>query len=200
MIAYFSGLSIFWRIPSVLLAYRALLSCPWPEGNDGRYYWQHCAWVQDTDWDNNSEMALACFTAISELYTSQILFYGHRFYDPSDDSIVFQQTFTSPFACDLSPVENLNVITAARWRMVADDGSYSYHLHRRPIGEEDILDGGWDPDGYDRQQLALNNFLDWGFFRSHTGSPLNSGIVAPAPVQWQLRHGTRRRERRGWLT
>ena len=186
-------------VGTMQLAYRMLVSSAWPEGYDGRYYWQHCSWVDSDDWSSNTQMALDCFTAMEELYTSQVRFHAHRFYLPGTETVEFQQTFGSVFVGDLSPVENPTLLIVARWRMIATDGSKSYHLHRRPIGEEDLSGGGWDPDGYARQQLALNNYVDHGFFRAPSGAVLDAGLVAEVPVMWQLRHGTKRRERRGWL-
>lgn len=182
-----------------LLHGQALLSAPWPEGNDGWYYWLHTFYVESTDFPNNSQMNNRCRNTMTLLYTDQVLLRSIRWKIAGTESVFFQVIYSPPQAGDQAAQENFNLLLAARWRLHAADGSYSYHLHRQPMGEDYITSGEYSSLGLMQQHTRLNTFMIQGIFRSQTGSLLTVGELASRPVMWQLRHGTKRRRRRFWL-
>lgn len=184
----------------MLLTVRALMSAEWPEGVDGRYYWEHCEWIDRDDFTSNGQMGLAVINDLKLLYTSQVQFHSTRWFDASDMSLFFQQTYSIVQHGSLSPSESPNLLMCARWRMHGDDGSYTYHMHRAPVGNDDLIGGVWSDDGYIRQSTHLNTYVDQGIYRTQTGSLITSGTVAQLPVMWQMRHGTKRRQSRFWLS
>lgn len=183
----------------MLVAGRLVCSLAWPEGVDGRYYWQHCLYVDTDNFDSVFDMALEVINDMKLLYTSQVRFHGLRWFLPGTETIVFSQTYTVPQFGSLSSVENPNLLICARWRLFGDDGSYSYHLHRQPIGADYLENGGWSSVGGAQNANRVNTFIAQGIYRTKTGNLIASGFVGSEPVPWQLRHGTKRRERRGWL-
>jgi len=183
----------------MLLTTRVLVSCVWPEGHDGRYYWEHCVYVDSDDFDNNTQMFLAILADMKLLYTSQVQFHSMRWFDPSDGSLVHQQGIASGNVGLIAPVESPNLLICGRWRMYGVDGSYSYHLHRMPVGSDMITGGEWSEDGLTAMQTRMNTFIAQDIYRTHTGSLIDVGEVAGSPVMWQLRHGTKRKASNFWL-
>jgi hypothetical protein len=184
----------------MLVAGRLLVSIPWEDTTDGNYYWQHCLWVDTDDFPNNFSMWNEVINEMQLLYTTQVQFRGLRFYYPGTEVVYFDQAITTPLFGERSPNGNYNILIVARWRLFGEDGSYSYHLHRNPTGEADLIDGVWSDAGYTRHQTLLNTFVSNHNYRTSTGAEITGGEVAQLPVQWQLRHGTKRRNRRGWLS
>lgn len=184
----------------MLLTARFILSAEWPEGFDGRYYWEHCLWVDDSDWDSHIQMFLGILSDMKLLYTSQVDMHAVRFYDPSDMSLVYSQGIGPGNHGSQSPVEVVSLLIVARWTMRGADGSHTYHLHRAPVGVEYLTDGVWNLAGYAEMQTRLNTFIAQDVYRTKTGSLITEGFVGPYPGMWQLRHGTKRRESRFWLT
>lgn len=199
MITYTVAAFPFERRDSLLLAVRTLWSAEWPEGIDGYYYWEQCGWVNSDDWSSTADMHQNIAAAVQQYYTSQVRQHSTRFYFPGTNTVFASFVYGTPGHGELSPAENYNLLICARWRMHAEDGSYSYHLHRMPVGDESLIDGVWSDDGFTRQVATLNTFIDDGIWRSSTGSLLDKGELAPLPVPWQLRHGTKRRRSRFWL-
>lgn len=184
----------------MLLAVRVLVSVEWPEGNDGRYYWEHCGWLDNDDFANNAQMGLFVINNMKLLYTNQVRIHSTRWYLPGTLTVFFEQTYLVPQFGSLSAQENFNILVCARWRMHGTDGSYTYHLHRQPIGEDYMIDGIWTDDGYVAQQTRMNTYIGQDRWRTQTGALIDNGDVKQLPVMWQLRHGTKRRRSRFWLS
>lgn len=184
---------------SMLLAGRTLLSLPWPGLLHDDYRWEHCFWIDNDDFDNNGQMGLAVVNDMRLFYTHQVRLLGTRWYYPGTATVYFGQTYPITQIGAQPNQANYNLLIAARWRMRGDDGSYSYHLHRQPVGEDYIEGGEWNGGGYLQQQTRMLTFLDQEIYRTRTGALLTTGAVAHTPVQWQMRHGTKRRNSRFWL-
>ena len=144
-------------------------------------------------------MALQCINRFKLLYSNQVQFHGLRWFLPGTETVYYSQTYTTPQFGSLSATENPNLLICARWHLYADDGSYSYHLHRQPVGTDYLENGEWSTTGYSQNASRLNTFLVFGKFRAASGELLSDGFVSVTPTPWQLRHGTKRRARRGWL-
>jgi len=182
-----------------LLTIRMILSCEWPGVDDDLYYWQHCGWVDRDDFTSDGQMGLAVINDFKLLYTSQVRFWGVRFIVPASGGIHLQQIYSTPQFGALSPQANHSLLIAARWQMRGSDDSYTYHLHRQPVGENYLEGGVWSSAGYTQQQTRMNTYIGQGIYRTQTGSLIASGDVVAAPAMWQLRHGTKRRNSRFWL-
>lgn len=183
----------------MLLTSRSVLSCAWPEGYDGRYYWEHGTWIDRADFTSDAQMGLALINDFKLLYTEDVRIHSTRFYNPSTMGIYFQQTYGVIQLGALDPQPNYNLLICARWRMWGDDGSYTYHLHRQPVGEDYLMGGVWSDEGYIQQQTRMNTYIAQGIYRTSTGSLITLGSVDQLPTKWQLRHGTKRRKSRFWL-
>lgn len=183
----------------MFLATRVILSIPWPEGNDGRYYWEHCGWIDTDDFSFEPQMMLFILSNTKLLYTSQVQIHSTRTYLPGTQIVHNEVIYTPDQFGSQLPRENFNILVCARWRMRGEDGSYTYHLHRQPTGEEELIDGIWTDEGYLAQQTRCNTYVFQNRWRTSTGSLIDTGVVAQLPVMWQLRHGTKRRRRRFWL-
>jgi len=199
MITLLRGSIFYQGEPVTLLAGRTLLSLPWPGLSHADYRWEHCFWIDNDDFDNNSQMGLAVVNDMRLFYTNQVHLLGTRWYIPGTTTVFFAQTYPTTQVGAQPAQANYSLLICARWRMRGDDGSYSYHLHRQPVGEDYLENGVWSSGGYSQQQTRMLTFLDQEIYRTHTGSLLVTGTVAVFPVRWQMRHGTKRRNSRFWL-
>lgn len=183
----------------VLYAGRSILAAPWPGGTIDHYYWEHCFWVNRSDFTSDGQMGLAVINDMKLLYTDQVRIWSTRWYVPGTTTVYFQQIYGVPQIGSQDPQDNYSLLIAARWRMRGEDGSYTYHLHRQPVGEDYLESGAWSSTGYTQQQTRMNTFIAQGIYRTKTGSLIDSGEVSILPTMWQLRHGTKRRNSRFWL-
>lgn len=183
----------------MLVRMNALLSCVWPDIVGGRYYWTHTAYMDTADWGSDLAMLLSWHQRVKIGYTTQVLLYGSRIIDPTDGSVIQTQTFTSPQPCDRAPFANYTLLVAGRWRFKADDGSTGYHLHRYPTNLDWLDNGEWNATGLSRLLSIAGSMYLPGRVYSRSGSLITSWEVAPEIAEWQLRHGTKRRNSRFWL-
>lgn len=177
----------------------ALLSLPFPENPSGRYYWTHTAYMKTEDFSSMAQLLLNWTGRVKLGYTSDVLLYGHRVIDPSDGSVVFTQTFTSPQTCNQTPVVDWNILLAGRWIFVGTDGSRGYHLHRYPAGEDWVDGDSWSSFGLGRLSAVAGSMYSPGKIYTSTGAEVEGWSVRPGIVGWQLRHGTKRRRSDFWL-
>lgn len=183
----------------MLVRVNALLSCTWPDIVGGRYYWTHTAYMKTTDWPNNAQLLLNWTNRVKLGYTSQVLIYGNRLIDPTDGSVIQTQTFTVPGPCDRAPFANYSLLIAGRWRFTADDGSGGYHLHRYPTNMDWVVGNEFTDAGHNSQLAAAGSMYVPGKIYSRSGSLITGWEVNREIAEWQLRHGTKRRNSRFWL-
>lgn len=182
-----------------LLTCRRVMSCEWPGLPDDLYYWQHCFWVDRADFSSDVSMDNATLNDFKLLYTNQVRFWGTRYIVPASSGIHYQAIYGFPQFGAQSAQVNHNLLISARWQMRGSDGSYTYHLHRQPVGENYLEGGDWSAVGLIQQQTRMNTYIAQGIYRTHTGALITSGHVVARPTMWQLRHGTKRRNSRFWL-
>lgn len=183
----------------MLLRGHMLLSHPWPELEHDDYYWEHTYWVDSDDFPNNAQMSLATLQDMKLLYSTLVKTHSQRWYVGSSTTLFFQQNYSAGNTGAQTAQANPTLLIAARWRMKGADGSHTYHLHRQPIGEAYLEDAEYSTTGRTQQQTRMNTYIAQGIYRTQTGSLITFGQLAPSPIGWQLRHGTKRRNRRGWL-
>jgi len=199
MITEIAGALFYCWGTMALLTTRMILSCAWPGLPDDTYYWQHCGWVDRDDFSSDGSMGAAVLNDAKLLYTSQVRIWSTRFIVPSSGGIHFEQIYGFPQFGSQAAQVNHNLLIAARWQMRGSDDSYTYHLHRQPVGEAYLENGEWSATGLSQQQTRMNTYIAQGIYRTQTGSLIASGHVVARPVMWQLRHGTKRRSSRFWL-
>lgn len=183
----------------MLVRVNALLSCPWPDVVGGRYYWTHTAYMKTTDWASTGQLLLAWTNRVKQGYTSQVLLYGHRLIDPTTGAVIFTQTFTTPNTCEQDPADDYSLLMAGRWRFRAADGSTGYHLHRYPIDLSWVEGEELTDVGHSQLAAVAGAMYFPGKVYSSTGSLVTGWEVGRAIVDWQLRHGTKRKNSRFWL-
>jgi len=171
---------------------------PWPGVAGGVYFWQHCYWIDTDDWTNIFQANIDINTDFGSLYTSQVRRRGNRIYDAVTGALLLTGYYGSGNPCSRPARPNPTLLIAAKWYLFGDDGSESYHLHRAPIGEDDLENGGWSTAGYGRQVVHAALWRNQGYYRTKTGALITSERVRATPIGWQLRHGTKRRNRQAW--
>lgn len=151
------------------------------------------------DWSSLASMLSYINNRLELVYTEQVQIHGHRLIDPTDGSVVHTQTFLVGQPCDRDPVENFTIYAVGRWRFTAEDGSQGYHLHRYPADVSWIEGDKWSSSGLAEMLSGPGTVYAGGFIRSATGSPIETWELSGDVSEWQLRHGTKRRNSRFWL-
>jgi len=182
----------------MLVTGRYLLSTPWAGTDSGLYWWEHCYFADTSDFASTTALASAVTGVMGDIYTSQVRRRGQQIYNTSTGALLLQQYFGSGNPGSATARPDPTILVVARWRLLADDGSRSYHLHRRLVGSDDVENGRWTSAGMMRQYGSAGTFVGAGIFRSHSGHLLDRWEVAQTPAMWQLRHGTKRRNKRFW--
>ncbi|MGV1080889.1 MAG: hypothetical protein ACOYD1_13810 [Candidatus Nanopelagicales bacterium] len=169
---------------------------PYTPNPDGYYYWSSTYYVDSADFSNTAAMT-ALVTSFEKLITcSNVqMTTWHRKIPPGRGNIVasfsqFLQTGLRPIGTD-----GYSLLNIARWSLVAASGAKSYKYIRLPLRPIDCTGVLLSSSGFTLQNASLSNFLSTGKFRNQYGSPYVSGSVSPFIHMWQLRHGTKRRER-----
>lgn len=183
----------------MLVRMNALLSCAWPDIVGGRYYWTHTAYMKTTDWSNNLQQMNNWRARVLIGYTTQVLYHGTRMIDPDDGTVVFQETNVDGQPGGRTPFANFSLLIAGRWRYEAADGSTGYHLHRYPTDLDWVEGDQWNATGLSRLQAVAGSMYAPGHIYSRSGSLVTGWGVAGMIAEWQLRHGTKRRNSRFWL-
>lgn len=199
MITDLRGIPFYIEGNPMLVTSRFLLSIEWSLPETDRYYWEHCTYLDTTQFGSLNGAASQNLVNMALFYTSQVRFHSQRLYNPATMAVLHQQNYPVSQDGNQPNTVNYNLLVSARWRLWGSDGSYSYHLHRLPFGEAHLEDGTWSAFGWTRANAHLNTFIMQGDYRTKTGSLITRGEVAPNPVGWQLRHGTKRSQKRFWL-
>lgn len=177
----------------------ALLSASWPNVVGGSYYWTHTAYMRTTDFSSTGQLLLAWTNRVKQGYTEDVLLHGHRLIDPTTGNVVTTQTFTTPQACEQDAAPDYILIMAARWRFKSADGSEGYHLHRYPIIPDWVVDDRFTDAALSQLGAVAGAMYFPGKIYSSTNSLITGWSVNRNVVDWQLRHGTKRRNSRFWL-
>jgi len=114
------------------------------------------------------------------------------------DGVVVQNSALSANPIFPGSGEGILTNTILQW-LIYEDGSRGFKRWRLPLFATDIDDGGlltstfvslWHANAPD------NADTDWNWHRNLQGSPVVDTFLSPFAHGWQLRHGTRRSERR----
>lgn len=162
----------------------------------GYYYWTSVYYIDRDLFGSNAACWAYVFNREELITTVDVERMGYRVHDPPGrGNVILEAVFTTPSPGGLPSLGDPMLINIARWRLYSDTGRYSYRLNRSCLYADDIDGQVLSADGYLRQVTALNTFLFPGRFRNSYGELLTSGEVARPVTMWQLRHGTKRRER-----
>lgn len=87
------------------------------------------------------------------------------------------------------------LIDVARWRWQSSAGRWTYKYGRMPVYEGDVSNGRFV--GFPRLIVLgfINSVVSPGIWRDSYGDLLVRGKVDDRVRMWQMRHGTKRRER-----
>jgi hypothetical protein len=190
---------LFCGVVSVLVRLNALLSAPNADTPTGRYYWTHTAYFKQEDWASQAQMLSAWGLRVRIGYTEDIRYHGTRIIDPTDGSVIDQTASVMGQACDRDPFEHWSLLVAGRWRFIAEDGTTGYHLHRYPTNLEWVDGDSFTDEGHLRILAVAGSMYLPGKVYSKTGSEIVEWSASRNIVDWQLRHGTKRRNSRFWL-
>lgn len=162
----------------------------------GFYYWTSVYYLESTDFPNDAQARQAPTNLEKLLTTVDVDIIWQRVHNPPGrGNIVFDHSVGFTTGQLPNPSGEYSLIMAARWRLWSDSGRWTRRLNRMPL-----RGGDWDGTklstvGLARQTASLNTFLAQGWCRNSYGELLTSGQVVPDLVMWQMRHGTKRRER-----
>ena len=88
-----------------------------------------------------------------------------------------------------------SLLNIARWTFRSSTGRYSYRLNRQPLRPSDMDGMNLSDSGYALQLSRCQSLVNTGQVYNSHGELLVSGSVDRRLHMWQLRDGTRRRQR-----
>lgn len=169
---------------------------PYAPNPDGYYYWSSVYYIDPAD-DSPDYWWYSTIYEVEEVSTTQsVQRWGFvTKSEPGMGNIIN----VSPSGGDenglIPDPDGYSLLQIARWELRGADGSRSYRLSRQPLRPVDIAGTLLSATGLATQGGALNSFLAKGVFRTRSGALIVSGHVAPEVRGWQLRNGTKRRNR-----
>lgn len=167
-----------------------------PDNPDGFYYWTSVYYLESTDFPNDAQARQAPTNLEKLLTTVNVGIIWQRVHNPPGrGNVIFDHSVGFTSGQLPNPSGQYSLINVARWHLFSDSGRRTYRLNRMPL-----RGGDWDglelsTVGLARQTSSLNTFIAQGWCRNSYGELLTSGQVVPTLTMWQLRHGTKRRER-----
>lgn len=169
---------------------------PFPENPSGFYYWTSVMYLDPADFITEMEArrqallleALICLENVQ--ITNQVVKSP-----PGRGNVIFQRVLNSTFGDISNPSGEYSLINVARWHFFSDSGRKSWRLNRMPLRP-----GDWDgteltDSGYLQQQGSMGAYISREWCRNSYGELITSGDVVRRLTMWQLRHGTKRRQR-----
>lgn len=162
----------------------------------GFYYWTSVYYL-DRDAFSSDAHCIAEVQAIERvLCLESVLFVRSQLKSPiGRDNVRTTINYTFGQGGQIPDNGEYSMFNIARWRLWSDADRYSYRLNRTPLIPEWIDGVNLSPLGLFRQQSGLNAFLFPGLFYNSYGELLTRGEVKPSLSMWQMRDGTKRRER-----
>ena len=162
----------------------------------GYYYWSSIYYIDRDEFTLDSNCYFYVFNREELITTTDVERMGLRVHDPPGrGNVIYNLIFGTPSPGGLPSLGDPMIINVARWALYSASGRYTYRLNRSALYLDDIDGMQLSDDGYARQVAAKNTLLFPARFRNSYGELLTSGEVARPVTMWQLRHGTKRRER-----
>lgn len=172
---------------------------PYPGNPSGFYYWSSVYYLERSDFSSNNAAINRVRNIDSTITQANVTYMTYVVKSPPGRSNIIL-TLTDGLNHGGQPTDpnGASLINICRVRTRFADGSWSYRYAGRPM-----------PEGWTNGQKINSTGLMWiggwvgamrgpsGFppMRNQYGSPLVGGLVPDLLSKWQLRHGTRRRER-----
>lgn len=114
---------------------------------------------------------------------------------PGRGNIVYTQSNFAGSGGLTDDTDQYSLITAARWHFWDAEGRYSWRLYRGPLRGIDMEGGNLSALGMLRSTALINGWKARATMYNSHGSEIVRTKVEPRLAMWQLRHGTKRRER-----
>lgn len=169
---------------------------PYAYNPSGFYYWTSVYYADRDYWDSNVQMFLDFLQLEKLLTTTDVEIVKLRAHNPPGrGNIVYEQGVSPGNHGVITSEGEYSMIEVARWHLLSDSGRRTYRLNRMPLRPSDVDGMELSASGLIRQQTSMNTLLAQEYCRNSYGELLTSGDVVRRLTQWQMRHGTKRRER-----
>jgi len=171
----------------------------WPHNPSGRYYWTSTYYLDRDEFSSDGAARSRVIntdqlTALQDVHYTVIITKS----EPGRGNIIsVGDIHLLTGTIDPDP-DGYNLLNIARCLTFHSDGRHSYRMVRSPMPMRWIEGGLLASAGQAVYGGYLNNMIgsDPGeSFRNKHGSPMVGGRVPTTLSMWQLRHGTKRRER-----
>lgn len=165
----------------------------------GWYYWSSVYYLDRADYSSNNAAIIRTRNVDSFVTQANVTYVKYIVKSPPGRANVIL-TSVDGFNHGGQPTDpnGASLLNVSRLRTRFDDGTWSYRYAGRPmpIGWTDGIrlnaTGRMWIGGYINAMATPGGFPR---FRNQAGSPIADGIVPELLCMWQLRHGTKRRER-----
>jgi hypothetical protein len=170
-----------------------------PDTASGFYYWTSVYYALESSWSNLLQAALAVNQLDKNLCTADVNQRGLRIKrPPGRGNVVLAQNYSINQPGSLPSEGEFHLINVCRWWLFDSAGNRSWRLNRMPLRPSDIDGDQLSATGLTRQQTSMSTFISQSWTRNSHGNKITSGQVVQGLSMWQLRHGTKRRNRTVW--
>ena len=162
----------------------------------GFYDWSSVWYIDSSNTTSYANAAVQAYQ-IDRLTTRQSVLYTKYIVKspPGRGNVVFTLTDGFNHGLFTNGTGGYSLIEVARWRFKSSAGRWTYKYGRLPLYASDIAGG--EIVGFPWLIVGgfINSVVSANKWRDSHGDLLVSGLVTPTVRPWQLRHGTKRRER-----
>lgn len=169
---------------------------PYTPNPDGYYYWSSVYYVDDGDFVDFFDMANWANAREKKLCTEDVQFTKVIVKRPiGRGNVVYTLTWPFPQFGDLDSEGEYSLINVARARLYSASGRLSWRLVRLPLRPSDQDGDRLSASGHLWARAGINTAIASGRWRNSYGELITRSEVVWPLAMWQLRHGTKRRER-----
>lgn len=172
------------------------MGVPFDPNSSGIYYWTEVYYLDPSDFPSqqaivNKMWAVMAITHldVTQTYRMQIKS------QPGRDNVIYTENHLNDYGHIPTGSNGYSMINISRWRTGYADGTRSYKLRRMPLRPSDMDGMRLSVSGLAQQNANLNALAFGTHFRGLSGSPWTVCVISPRVHMWQLRDGTKRRNR-----
>lgn len=169
---------------------------PWPNQPDGYYYWTN-AWIVNATTDAQSNTRLTQIdTAVDGMTlnaTQQVRVQRKR--SPGMGGVYSNTTLFNDPGSLPTGTSGYNLLWYALVRLYVGTEQVGYKRWRAPWRYSDMAGPLWVPGVTTTLSTRFGTLIGLGALAARDGRVIDGFQVDPFIRQWQLRHGTKRRER-----
>lgn len=171
-------------------------SIPYPDNPSGRYYWSSVYYIDSASVSSPSD-AYTRTRSLDRGVTRPFVRYEKCIFKspPGRGNVFLEIPDGTHFGLLPEASGPYTLTTVGRWRLRSSAGRWTYKYLRGPLYWEEVENGQIIGTAATFFGAYQNTMTFAGIFRDSYGDLITGGAFDYRARMWQLRHGTKRRER-----